>query len=330
MEYKLSRKFKLLLRLLLIGAFFAANIGYSQKEPQYTQYMYNIGSFNPAYVGTVESTELSALYRAQWIDIPGAPRTIRFGVNLPFENQKNGLGFNIVNDQLGPVTQTYFDLSYSYQVNLNYNTFLSFGLDAGGAALNLDFSKGSFENPGEPILNRETISKFYPTIGAGLFVYSDQWYLGVSIPNFLTEGIYNDDVATIIEDRMQFNFIGGYVFDLSDALKFKPAFLVNAIEGNPINVNVSANFLIAEAFTAGVSYRLDNAVSGLAGFQIAPNTFIGYSYDYNTNLLGDFNNGSHELIVKFNLGKGLGGKTDKAKRKELNDKPKQIDSPRFF
>ena len=330
MEYKLSRKFKLLLRLLLIGAFFASNIGYSQKEPQYTQYMYNIGSFNPAYVGTVESTELSALYRAQWIDIPGAPRTIRFGVNLPFENQKNGLGFNIVNDQLGPVTQTYFDLSYSYQVNLNYNTFLSFGLDAGGAALNLDFSKGSFENPGEPILDRETISKFYPTIGAGLFVYSDQWYLGVSIPNFLTEGIYNDDVATIIEDRMQFNFIGGYVFDLSDALKFKPAFLVNAIEGNPINVNVSANFLIAEAFTAGVSYRLDNAVSGLAGFQIAPNTFIGYSYDYNTNLLGDFNNGSHEFIVKFNLGKGLGGKTDKAKRKELNDKPKQIDSPRFF
>ncbi len=330
MDYKFSEKFNVLLRVLLIGSFFVSSMGYGQKEPQYTQYMYNIGSFNPAYVGSVESTELSGLYRAQWIDIPGAPRTIRFGVNLPFENQKNGLGFNVVNDQLGPVTQTYFDLSYSYQVNLNYNTFLSFGIDAGGAALNVDFSKGSFENPGEPILDREMISKFYPTIGAGLFLYSDQWYFGVSIPNFLTEGIYNDDVATIIEDRMQFNFIGGYVFDISDNLKFKPAFLVNAIDGSPINVNVSGNFLISEVFTAGVSYRLVNAVSGLAGFQIAPNTFIGYSYDYNTNLLGDFNNGSHEIIVKFNLGKGLGGKTDQAKRKELKDKPKQIDSPRFF
>lgn len=330
MKYNFSKKFNVLLWLLSLGTFFVSSIVFSQKEPQYTQYMYNIGSFNPAYVGTVESTELSALYRAQWIDIPGAPRTIRFGVNLPFENQKNGLGLNVVNDQLGPVTQTYFDLSYSYQVNLNANTFLSFGIDAGGAALNVDFSKGSFENPGEPILDREMISKFYPTIGAGLFMYSDQWYLGASVPNFLTEGIYNDDVATIIEDRMQFNIIGGYVFTISDNLKFKPAFLVNAIDGNPINVNVSANVLISEVFTAGVSYRLDNAVSGLAGFQIAPSTFIGYSYDYNTNLLGDFNNGSHEIIIKFNLGNGLGGKTDQDKRKELKGKPKQIDSPRFF
>lgn len=330
MEYRLYHKFSWLLQVLLLIIFLTSSVLYSQKEPQYTQYMYNIGSFNPAYVGSVESAEISGLYRAQWIDIPGAPRTIRFGVNLPFENGKNGLGFNVVSDQLGPVTQTYFDLSYSYQVNLNSRTFLSFGIDAGGSALNVDFSKGSFENPGEPILNSEVISKFYPTIGAGAFLYSDQWYFGLSIPNFLTEGIYNDDVATIIEDRMQFNFIGGYVFDISDDLKFKPAFLINAIGGNPVNVNLSGNVLISEVFTAGISYRLNNAISALIGFQVSQKAFIGYSYDYNTNLLGDFNNGSHELIVKFSLGEGFGGKTDKAKRKELNEKPKQIDSPRFF
>ena len=331
MIFKSSTKKHWFAKVVFLICFVLTSVLYAQKEPQYTQYMYNIGSFNPAYVGSVESTEISGLYRAQWIDIPGAPRTIRFGANVPFANEKTGLGFNIVNDQLGPVNQTYFDISYSYQVNLNYNTFLSFGLDAGGASLNVDFTKGSFENPGEPILGQgDNLSRFYPTIGAGLFIYSVQWYIGTSIPNFLTEGIYNDDVATIIEDRMQFNFIGGYVFNLNDNLKFKPAFLVNAIEGNPINVNLSANFLIAEKFTAGVSYRLDNAFSGLAGFQVAPSTFVGYSYDYNTNLLGEFNNGSHELIVKFTLGKGLGGKTDKAKRKEMDSKPKQIDSPRFF
>ena len=64
----------------------------AQKEPQYTQYMYNIGSFNPAYVGTVESAELMGLYRAQWLDIPGAPRNLRFGANIPFANEKNGNG----------------------------------------------------------------------------------------------------------------------------------------------------------------------------------------------------------------------------------------------
>ena len=128
-----------------IMVYFVCFMAVGQKEPQYTQYMYNIGSFNPAYVGTVETPEISGLYRAQWIDIPGAPRTFRFGVNVPFANEKNGLGFNVVSDQLGPSTQTYVDVAYSYQVSVSDNTKLSFGLDVGGSFLNVDFSKGSFE-----------------------------------------------------------------------------------------------------------------------------------------------------------------------------------------
>jgi len=292
--------------------------------------MYNIGSFNPAYVGTVETAELATLYRAQWIDIPGAPRTIRFGANLPFSNETMGLGVNIVSDQLGPVSQTYADLSYSYQVKVTDNTKLSFGMDLGGSFLNVDFSKGTFENPGEP-LNLERINNFYPTVGAGLFMYGNQWYLGASIPNFLTEGVYNDEVASVVEDRIQFNFIGGYVFNLSDGLKFKPAFMVNSLSGAPLNINASANFLISDVVTAGVSYRVENAFSGLAGFQISNSTFVGYSYDYNTNALGEFNQGSHEVILKFYLGRG--GKNSNAKNDKGGNskgKAKQIDSPRFF
>lgn len=300
----------------------------AQREPQYTQYMYNIGSFNPAYIGSVESPDISALYRAQWISIPGAPRTIRFGANVPLANEKNGIGFNAISDQLGPTTNTYVNLGYSFQVNVAESTKLSFGINAGGSFLNVDFSKGTFENPGEPILDREIIKKFYPTVGAGLFLYQENWYLGTSIPNFLTDGIYNEDVATVVEDKMQFNFIGGYVFDLSDGLKFKPAFLVNYIKGAPVTLNGSANFLINDVFTLGASYRNKNAVSGLAGFQISTNTFIGYSYDYNTNGLGAYNSGTHEIILKFYLGKGGEGNKDDGKGRK--GKPKQIDTPRFF
>ena len=146
----------------------------AQREPFYTQYMYNIGSFNPAYVGSVENTDFNLLYRAQWIDIPGAPRTIRFGINSPLGNRKHGLGFNAVNDQLGPTTSTFVDVSYSFQIEFEYDVFLSFGLDAGGSFLNVDFSKGSFENPGEPILNEENINEFTPTVGG--------WALPVSPP----------------------------------------------------------------------------------------------------------------------------------------------------
>ena len=300
-----------------------------QKEPQYTQYMYNIGSFNPAYVGTTESAEIIGLYRAQWIDIDGAPRTLRLGLNLPFKNEKNGLGFNVISDQIGPTTNTYIDVAYSFQINLSDYTKLSFGIDAGGSFLNVDFSKGTFENPGEPILYRAQIQEFYPTVGAGLFLYADNWYLGASSPNFLTDGLYDEDVATIVDDQLHLNFIGGYVFDISGGLKFKPAFLVNYVKGLPLNVNASANFLISEAVTLGASYRFDNAFSGLAGFQIGGTTFIGYSYEYNTNTLADFNNGSHEIILKFFPGR-KSNRTTKDKSKKKKSKDKQIDSPRFF
>ncbi|MBC8767185.1 type IX secretion system membrane protein PorP/SprF [Arenibacter sp. BSSL-BM3] len=309
---------------------FSITVLFGQKEPQYTQYMYNIGSFNPAYVGTVETPDISGLYRVQWSGIPGAPKTLRFGVNLPLANEKNGLGFNVVSDQLGPTSQTYIDFAYSFQVKLSDDTKLSFGVDAGGSLLDVDYTKGDFENPNEPLLNNaDTFNKFYPTIGAGMFMYQENWYVGLSVPNFLTSGIYADEVANIIEDKVQFNFIGGYVFDLSEGLKFKPAFLMNYLNGAPLNLNLSTNFLISDLVTLGASYRLDNAISGLAGLQISNSLFMGYSYDYNTNGLGEYSQGSHEVILKFYLGKA-GNKIKKENNRYQKGNPKQIDSPRFF
>ncbi len=323
------RTYRMLFWMLLLGV----GLVQAQKEPQYTQYMYNIGSFNPAYVGTVESPEIIGLYRAQWVDVPGAPTTIRAGANIPFKNERTGLGINIVNDELGPSRQTYLDVAYSYQIQLSDETRLSFGLNAGGSMLDIDYSRGTFENPSDPSILGENYNSFYPTIGAGLFMYHEEdWYLGVSVPNFLTNGLYNDEVATIVEDNMQFNAIGGYVFQLGDRTKFKPAFLVNYLEGSPVTVNLSANFQFIDALTIGASYRIDNAVSGLAGFQISNAMFIGYSYDYATNGLGEYSGGSHEAILKFYIGRGgfgSGNKGDKQRDKNTN-KGKQIDSPRFF
>lgn len=306
---------------------------FSQQDPQYTQYMYNIGSFNPAYVGTVESPEISGLYRAQWIDLPGAPRNIRFGANIPLSNEKMGLGFNVINDDLGPSSQTYIDVSYSYQVNMSDDSWISFGIDAGGSLLNLDYSKGTFQNPGEPLIGAEDFSEFYPVVGAGLFLYGEEWYAGLSVPNFLTLGIYNEELESIVDNDLQYNFITGYVFDIANRTKFKPALLLNYLPGAPVNVNLSANFLLMDALTLGANYRFGNAVSGVIGLQISDGVFFGYSYDYNTNGLGEFNSGSHEGIVKFYIGRGDGsvrGSRDRNKNKKLKGKPKQIDSPRFF
>ncbi len=325
----MNKKSRLHIVLFLLFLIIGIESNYGQREPQYTQYMYNIGSFNPAYAATVENFEIVGAYRDQFIGFPGAPRIIRFGLNIPLANDKNGLGFNVVNDAIGPSSQTFFDVAYSFQIKLSEVTKLSFGIDAGGSILNVDFSEGSFENPNEPLLGSQMINSFFPVVGAGVFLYGDTGYLGLSVPNFLTSDLYNDEVATIVEDQIQFNFIGGYVFDLGENLKFKPAFLVNYVDGLPLNLDLSANFLFGNVFTAGASYRLDNAVSGLAGFQISPGTFIGYSYDYSTNNLSDFNNGSHEVILKFYVGKG-GAKNKEKSTRNTKGKPKQIDTPRFF
>lgn len=322
------RTYHFILLLLFGGISFLQ----AQKEPQYTQYMYNIGSFNPAYAGTVESPEIIGLYRAQWVDIPGAPTTIRAGANIPFSNKKMGLGINIVSDELGPSNQTYFDIAYSYQIQLSEETKLSFGLNAGGSNIKIDYSKGTFEDPADQSILGGNYSNFYPTVGAGLFMYhEEEWYLGLSVPNFLTNALYNNEVATIVEDNMQFNAIGGYVFQLGERTKFKPAFLMNYLQGSPVTLNLSANFQFIDALTLGASYRFDNAVSALAGFQISNGMFIGYSYDYNTNGLGEYSGGSHEAILKFYIGRGgFGSGTNKPKDKKSKSKGKQIDSPRFF
>lgn len=312
--------------LALSALLLSTTIGFGQLEPQYTQYMYNIGSFNPAYAGTVENPDISALYRAQWVDIPGAPRTLRLGLNLPWANEKNGMGFNVISDQLGPTSQTFVNAAYSFQINVSQYTRLSFGVNAGGALFNIDFSKGQFEDP-EPTLANQDLNEFYPTVGAGVFLYDDNWYLGASVPNFIT-GSTSDEIASLINDKIQFTAIGGYIFEMSDQLKFKPAFLAHMVEGLPLQFNLSANFLFSDVFTAGVGYRVNNSVSGLAGFQISSAVFVGYSYDYNTNNLAQYNQGSHELILKFYLGAGDGADREKPDRRK--GKPKQVDSPRFF
>lgn len=302
----------------------------AQREPQYTQYIYNIGSFNPAYVGSVESFDFSALYRAQWIDIPGAPTTLRFGANIPLANEKMGIGFNVVSDQIGPSSQTFLDVAYSYQVNLSENSWLSFGIDAGGSFLDVDFSEGNFQNPSEPVLGGSNFNQFFPILGGGLFAYSGNWYTGISTPNFLALGIYDEELETVIDNAFQLDFIAGYVFDISDNTKFKPAALLNYINEGPLTVNLSANFLFLDAFSLGGSYRLDNAISGLAGFQISNTIFLGYSYDSNTNGLGGFTNGSHEAILKFYPGRQGNKDKNGQNRNKLKGKPKQVDSPRFF
>ncbi|WP_298556759.1 type IX secretion system membrane protein PorP/SprF [uncultured Algibacter sp.] len=274
----------------------------AQQDPQFTHYMYNTMSVNPGYAGQREVLSATALYRTQWVGIDGAPKTITFGIHSPLKNDRIGLGLNIVSDQLGPATETSFDanLSYTIPVNESNNLKLSFGLKAGLHMLDTDWSKGNATD-GDPLFG-DDISLTSPTLGAGLYLHSEKWYLGLAVPNILETNHYDNEIeSSVATERFHLFLIGGYVFDLSDNTKLKPAFLVKGVSGAPIIADLSANVLFNDKFTLGLSYRWDDSVSGLAGFQVNPGLFVGYAYDATTTGLNAFNGGTHEVMLRFEL-----------------------------
>ncbi len=285
----------------------------AQQDPGYTQYMYNTMTVNPGYAGSAGVLEATLLHRSQWTGIDGAPQTQALTIDSPLSNEKIGLGLSVVNDKLGPSNELYLEANMSYTLNLNYDMKLAFGAKAGMRSLSVDWSKGRFYDETDVLLNNN-ISKVKPSLGAGLYLYTEKWYAGLSVPSFLRGDYYDDVQEAVVSDRLHYYAIGGYVFDLGEQLKFKPAVMGKFVSGAPVTVDLSANFLIQEKFTAGVSHRFDDSVSALVGFQILPSLYAGYAFDYTVTRLNKYNDGSHEIILRF----------------QLQKKASQIKSPRFF
>jgi type IX secretion system PorP/SprF family membrane protein len=304
-----KKRFSLLLLMAGLTAF-------AQQEPQYTQYMYNTLTVNPGYTGSPGVLQANLLHRSQWVGISGAPQTQAFSIHSPWSQyyEQIGVGLSVVNDRLGPSDEVYADANFSYSLKMGEEGKLAFGLKAGVRVLSVDWSRGRYYQEGDPLLNTNINNKINPTIGAGIYYYTDNWYAGISVPNFIQNNYYDDVQETVMADRLHYYVIGGYVFTLNENLKFKPAVLGKVVSGAPITVDASANFLLQDVVTLGAAYRWDDAVSGLIGIQVTRNFFVGYSYDYSITDLQKYNNGSHEFMVRF----------------ELAPKTNRIKSVRFF
>jgi type IX secretion system PorP/SprF family membrane protein len=272
----------------------------AQQDSQYTQYMYNTVNINPAYAGSRESLTMFLLHRSQWVGLDGAPVTNNVSAHTPIGDSNFGAGLSFVNDRIGPVDENTISADLAYFIQVSSNFKLSVGLKGTANLFNLDVNKLTIQNPSDPqFQNFDT--EFSPNIGAGLYLFSDKTYVGLSVPNFFETNRYNDNDVTVTKERMHFYFIAGHVFELSPSIKFKPALLTKAVEGAPLQTDITANFLIYEKLTLGAAYRWDSAVSGLVGFQISPSIFAGYGYDMETSNLSNYNSGSHEIFLRFEI-----------------------------
>lgn len=309
------------LPLVLIGITLQSLV--AQQDAQYTQYMFNTMSVNPAYAGSRGQLSLAGLYRSQWIGLNGAPETFTLNLHSPIRNSKVGYGISIVNDNIGDgvVQETYVDAVVSYTLDLDLDKKLSFGLSVGGDLISLDFN--GLRNFDEEVVQQDNIdNQFSPNFGLGVYYHTDRFYAGLSVPNILETEYFDNSggdansVNFLATERMNFYLITGYVFDLNPNLKFKPALLTKAVGGAPLQVDLSASFLFADRFSFGAAYRWDAAVSGLAGFQISEQIMLGLAYDRETTELGgtQFNDGSFEVFLRLEL---------------LNSFRKTV-SPRFF
>ncbi|MFD2907739.1 type IX secretion system membrane protein PorP/SprF [Flavobacterium ardleyense] len=275
-------------------------LSYSQQDSQYTQYMYNTANVNPAYAGSRGTLSAFLLHRSQWVGLDGAPVTNNFSISSPLGDSDFGMGLSFTNDKIGPTSENQIsaDLAYFIQVSENYK--LSVGLKGTANLFNLDVNKLTIYDPFDPQF-QNVDTKFSPNIGAGMYLFSEKGYLGISVPNFFESYRYNDNDVKINKEKMHFYFIGGYAFDINENLKFKPALLAKVVEGAPLQADVTANFLFFDKLTLGAAYRWDAALSGLAGFQISDSWFIGYGYDMETTKLARYNSGSHEIFLRYEL-----------------------------
>ena len=299
-------------RILLFVLMFTGVFSFAQQDAQFTQYMYNTININPAYAGSRGALSMFALHRTQWVGLDGAPVTNTVSLNTPINQSNLGLGVSLINDKIGPTTENTISADLSYTMQTSETWKLSFGIKATANLFDLDPSKLNPVDATDPSL--QNYNKFSPNIGAGLYLHSDNAYVGFSVPNFIETNRYDDNEVAIFKEKISYYLIAGYVFNFNDYIKFKPAALTKMVEGAPLQVDVSGNFMFYDKLMLGVSYRWSASVSAMAGFQVSDGLYIGYGYDRETTNLDNYNSGSHEIFLRYELFKNIS----------------KITTPRFF
>ena len=271
----------------------------AQQDPQFSQYMYNPMDINPAYAGTKDGFVMTGLARLQWMGIEDAPRTQAFSLHSPILKNM-GLGFTAKNDAAGPLQQTMFYWDYSYQIDMGLDARLSFGLKAGFHVINLDLTGIEAYDQNDPNIYNLN-NRFIPNVGFGLYYYSYNFYMGVSAPRLLEQGMNPQLVGQALLVR-HFFFTTGYVIDLDEVVKVKPSFMVKYTKNAPPAFDFSANIYYTRV-GFGVSYRYDDAIIGMFQLFVNQQLSIGYSYDYTLSDLRHESSGSHELMFRYDFSK---------------------------
>lgn len=288
------------MRYLFTILFFVLSFagGLAQSYPLFSQYMRNGLALNPAYAGSSEAFATSIVYRQQWTGLEGAPKTEVFSAHAPFKSDRTALGLLAYNDAYGITNNTGVFLNYAFRIHLKKG-ILSLGLKGGVYMQSENLNSVITDQVNDPVFAEGTEKVTVPNFGAGVFYYGEKFYAGFSIPGFLSAR-----GGEIYHDFTNYNFMltSGALFTLSRNFKFSPSFLFNYSLPTNIQLDLTGSVLFRDFLWIGGSWRMqDNSVVALLQFQISPQIGIGYSFDYSFGELNKFNNGSHEVMLVWEL-----------------------------
>jgi type IX secretion system PorP/SprF family membrane protein len=292
------------MRYFLLIAFLIISVnGFSQFTPIYSNYLMNGLSINPAYAGSRDVLSLSLMSRKQWVGFDGAPFTTSFSGNMPFKNKALAMGLIVSNEKIGIRNNFNCYANYAYRIRTN-NGFLSFGLKAGFESIKDNNSEINAQDPSDAVFNNGSKGYILPNFGFGIYYYNSQFFAGLSVPTFLSyrEKSQGDGFTTYNEVRnYNYLFTTGVLLNINDNFKIKPSTLLKYVANSPFQYDLNCYFIFLKEgkLWFGTSYRSNDAIVGLFEFQLNTQWRLGYSYDYSLGGLSKYNNGSHEIMLRY-------------------------------
>jgi type IX secretion system PorP/SprF family membrane protein len=290
--------------LIVLIFLMASKIVSGQQDPMYTQYMFNTQTINPAYAGSWQTVGFLALSRMQWVGIEGAPSSQTFSFQMPMRNKNIGIGLNVINDKIGLEKRLSLFADYSYKIKLRRLTTLRMGLKGGFSNYNHNLNSHDLFPDGivDPSFLGDIEHRFLPNVGVGILLENPSYYAGVSLPKVVSSQYQNNGNNFSVSGEIRhFFLIAGYIRELAPELKFKPTMLVKATLGAPLEVDLSANFLLKERFWLGAMYRTGDSFGFIAQWIIDKNLRLGYAIDFSTSNLRNYHYNTHEVMISYEL-----------------------------
>ncbi len=306
---------------------------HAQQKPQYTQYIFNNYLINPAITGIESYTDVKAGYRNQWTGLDGAPVTMYFTIQTPIGNKfiqgdamsqprsnedpmsrsyvqdyqaaapHHGIGFTVVSDKAGPITQNNYNVTYAYHLGITSNLNLAVGVAAGLASINLNTSQITLENALDPAIANGNNNQLKPDLGLGVWAYSAQYFFGISAQQVLPQTLFFSSNSTYNQSKTvpHYFITGGVKLFLAEDITLLPSVMFKYVNPVPTTFDLNLKMAFQDKFWIGGSYRRNDAIAAMAGINVGSFLNFGYAYDFTTSNLNTVSNGTHEIILGIML-----------------------------